>query len=250
MTIRAVHRAIKVLFLVCEQDKPMGLSEISRGTEIDKATTLRLLATLRESGLVRQDEVSRRYMPGSSLVRLYSELGSDLRPVIRPYIDHLVSMIDETVCLILPRGRERVCVDVKEPERELRVVAPVGSTRALFAGATGRVFLAYMNSEEAQQLIHQADTQQTAGLKGFNRISYLDGLPAIRNQGFAFNISEVVEDTSALAAPIFDAGGKVVAALAIRAPASRMTEVYGMELAPTLVDATLRISGELGYKPG
>ena len=132
MTIRAVQRAIKVLFLVCEQDEPMGLSEISRRTEIDKATTLRLLATLREAGLVRQDEASKRYTPGSSLVRLYSELGSDIRPLIRPYIDRLVSMIGETVCLILPRGRERVCIDVKEAERELRVVAAIGSTRPVF----------------------------------------------------------------------------------------------------------------------
>jgi DNA-binding IclR family transcriptional regulator len=247
MTIRAVQRAIKVLFLVCEQDKPMGLSEISRRTEIDKATTLRLLATLRESGLVRQDEVSKRYTPGSNLVRLYSKLGSDIRLVVRPYIDRLVAMIDETVCLILPRGRERVCVDVREPERELRVVAPVGSTRAIFAGATGRIFLAYLPAGEARQLIHQADTRQTAGLRDFNRIAYLDGLPDIREQGFAFNISEVVQDTSALAAPIFDAGGKVIAALAIRAPASRMTEQYGRELAPTLIDATQQISAEIGY---
>ena len=248
MTIRAVDRAIRVLFLVCEQDEPMGLSEIARKTSIDKATTLRLLGTLRENGLVRQDEISKRYTPGSSLVRLYSELGSDIRPLIRPYIERLVAMIDETICLILPRGRERVCVDVMEPERELRVVAPVGSTRPIFAGATGRIFLSHMPDDAARHIIHQADAQQTAGLKGFNRIAYLDSLPDVRKQGYAFNISEVVLDTSALAAPIMDASGRVIAALAIRAPASRMTASSSHELAPILVDATCRISGELGYK--
>jgi DNA-binding IclR family transcriptional regulator len=51
-TNRSVERAMSVLMYVCQ----VGLTDISRGAGLDKATTLRLLTTLVNIDLVRQRE--------------------------------------------------------------------------------------------------------------------------------------------------------------------------------------------------
>jgi DNA-binding IclR family transcriptional regulator len=55
-TNRSVERAMAVLMYVCQGDSPVGLTDISRGAGLDKATTLRLLTTLANIDLVRQRE--------------------------------------------------------------------------------------------------------------------------------------------------------------------------------------------------
>ena len=44
-TVRSVERAISVLMFIAENPNALGLSEISRNVRLDKATTLRLIAT-------------------------------------------------------------------------------------------------------------------------------------------------------------------------------------------------------------
>ena len=51
-TIRSVERAFKVLRYICESSAPLGLSQISRGVDLDKTSTWRLLVTLEKENMV------------------------------------------------------------------------------------------------------------------------------------------------------------------------------------------------------
>ncbi len=109
--VRSVDRAIKILILVAQADEPIGLSEISRITQIDKATALRLLSTLEASKLVQRDPSTRRYGPGHNIWRLASYWRNDLRTASRPHLEALRRATEETVSLVCPRGLERVVID-------------------------------------------------------------------------------------------------------------------------------------------
>ena len=70
-TVRAVERAFDILIYIAHQDEPKGLSEISRELQLDKATVLRLIVTLKSRGLIRQIQESRSYevvLPGPLLI--------------------------------------------------------------------------------------------------------------------------------------------------------------------------------------
>lgn len=102
--VRSVDRAIKILVLVAQADEPIGLSEISRITQIDKATALRLLSTLEASSLVQRDLTTRRYGPGNNIWRLASYWRNDLRAAGRPHLEALRRATEETVSLVCPRA--------------------------------------------------------------------------------------------------------------------------------------------------
>ena len=135
MILRTVERAIDVLYFVCESDNPMSLTEISKALKLDKATTLRLLSTLVHGELLKQDVQTRLYYIGPGILRLSRFWRHDLRSVCQPYLKSLLDQFDETVCLIEPRGLDRICVEVLETRKELRVVADLGRVQPIYSGA-------------------------------------------------------------------------------------------------------------------
>ena len=177
-SVRSVERAISILFLVCQSDSPLGLSDISRSIGLDKATALRLLNTLGNSKLVQQDASTRRYIPGSNISRLYSFWRSDIRNVSRPYLEKLLQKVEETICLITPRGLERVCIEALQPDRELRIVAAVGRANPIYAGASGRVLLAYRPPEEITRILEQNPLMPITGTTETDHKAYLKQLGA------------------------------------------------------------------------
>ena len=63
----------------------------------------------------------------------------------------------------------------------------------------------------------------------------------IRDSGYAFSVSEYIEGTSAYAAPVFDADGRILAAIGITGMSER---VQGFQ--DLVVDASARVTTMLG----
>ena len=241
-TNRSVERAISILMFVCQNDRPLGLTAISRGVELDKATTLRLLSTLANADLVRQDENSRSYVAGAGI---YNFWPSEIRKICRAHLKILLDGTMETICLIVPQGRQRVCIDVFEPDRELRIVARTGRTLPIYVGAAGRVFMAHKPVEQVERILSECELQAFTLKSVTDREIYCRQLDEVRSTGYAFNADEVELGTSAIAAPVFDGLGNTAAAIAVRGPDSRMNETVVEEIIP-LIKATARaISNEL-----
>lgn len=247
-SIRSVERAITVLFYVCKSETPKGLSEISRGVSLDKATTLRLLGTLEKDELVQQDPISRRYLPGANISRLSNFWRRDLRAVSRPHLEALMDKVRENVVLIVQRGMEKVCIDTLDAPHELCVMTAVGNAVPVYRGASGRVLMAFMPEDKALEIINKSGLKPLTPKSLTDKAKYLRLLHDIRRQGFALSSNDAVMDCSAVAAPIFDKDGKTVASVTIRGPSSRMNKQKLLEVTPLLLNATRSISRELGFE--
>ena len=245
--IRSVERAISVLFHVCQSDAPIGLSEISRGIGLDKATTLRLLITLGNDDLVQQDPVTRRYIPGPNVSRLSNFWRRDLRTVSRPYLEALMDKVQENVVLIAPRGMEKVCIETLDPPHELCMFTTIGSAVPIYRGASGRILMAFMPPERSLEIINQTGLQPMTPKSLTDNSKYLRLLRDIRRRGFALSSNDAVMDCSAVAAPIFDKEGQVIASVTVRGPSSRMNKQKQAAIVPLLLNTTKSICRELGY---
>lgn len=241
-TNRSVERAMSVLMYVCQCDSPMGLTDISRGTGLDKATTLRLLKTLANIDLVRQQSDDRNYVPGSGI---YNFWPNEIRKICRPYMQSLMEQTQETVCLVVPRGKQRVCIDVIEPERELRIVAPVGRAVPVYAGAAGRVFMAQKSDAQVKEILSQKGLTAITAKSVTDRDIYCQQLHEVRANGCAHSVDEVTLDTSAIAAPVFDGLKNTVAAIVVRGPGSRMTPKSVAGFIPKVRACAAAISADL-----
>ena len=241
-TNRSVERAVAILIYVCQSDRPLGLTEISNGTGLDKATVLRFLNTLANQDMVRYQPENRRYLPGAGI---YNFWPSEIRKICRPHLEKLLDRTQETVCLITPRGGQRVCVDALEPDRELRIVAAVGRQLPIHAGASGRVFMAQKNDKQIDKILEDDDMTPLTVNSVSDKQTYRAQLHEVKTNGFAHNLGEVALDTSAIAAPVFDAIGNTAAAVVLRGPGSRIATTDIGTLSKLVMATASDISREL-----
>ena len=241
-TNRSVERAISVLMYLCQDGRPMGLTEISQGADLDKATTLRILNTLANADMVRQERDTKHYVPGAGI---YNFWPSEIRKICRPHLQTLLENTQETICLVVPRGKQRVCIEVLEPDRELRIVAPIGRSVPIQLGATGRVFMATKSESRVRELLNDEDQNWETEKNAIDNDEYIRQLERVRLSGYAYSIGEVEIDTSAVSVPIYDGLGNTAAAIAVRGPVTRLTEDSTKSIAVTAKTAAKAISNEL-----
>ena len=64
-------------------------------------------------------------------------------------------------------------------------------------------------------------------------------LDEVRERGYALNLGESMEGVGAVAAPVFDSGGRIIAGLSVAGPAERMNRP---EIPDMVVAAAARIA--------
>jgi DNA-binding IclR family transcriptional regulator len=191
-TVRSVERAVSILFLVAQNDRPLGLSEISRSVGLDKATTLRLLTTLEGSNLIQQDIATRRYLLGGAVNQLSGAWRNDLRQISRPYLKALWRETNETVCLACPRGLERVYVEILPSMHELSDVPAIGRAYPIQVGAAGAVLMAHAAEAEVEHILRRNDLPTAPDSAEVRRLR--KEWKAARQQGYAFSTCACCEE--------------------------------------------------------
>lgn len=248
-TVRSVERAISILFAVADSDAPLGLSELSRVVGLDKATSLRLIATLEHMGLIRQEDRTRRYILGTGVNRLIDALHADVRQLCRPHLERLVRATGETVCLSMRRGLERFVAEAVHAEYELCIAPAIGTASPIYTGAPGKCFLAYMSEADVEEVI------QATGLKPLTKATITDPerlkrqLKLVRRQGYAISQGETLVGGASCAAPVFERSGNMIATVDLRGPQLRLDRLKLAQLAPLVVQCGAAISRELGFTP-
>jgi DNA-binding IclR family transcriptional regulator len=232
---------------IAHQDEPKGLSEISRELKLDKATVLRLIVTLKSRGLIHQIQQSRSYelvVPGPLLIG-----GTDhnLRQMCHPYLEGLSRKTKETVCLVCPWGLERTHVDVIPAQHELRLVPEIGSIWPMYVGASGRVMMAFMPRQKVEDIVRETKLARRNAAHVPPKEEIFADLIRIRRRGYLISAGETVEGGAAVAAPIIDRNERVVGAIAIRGPSTRLTHALLRQYAPSVANATRKLSRDLGF---
>ena len=246
---QSLWRAIAILDCFQPNKSELGVREIARQLEMSTSTVGRLLVTMHSAGILSQDPASRRYHIGPKVLTwssVYSN-GLGIRDKARPALEELHRLTNETVSIYIIDRDERVCLDrIDSPER-VRVVVHLGERMPLHAGSAGKAILAFMAPDLRDQVLSTKPLERLASNTIINRNSLLKELSKVRKCGYAISHSERFEDVIGLAAPIFDAGGNVVAALNFGAPTMRFSERAITKFIPKIKQLAYQISQALGY---
>ncbi len=233
-------------------DKPiLGVREVARQTTLSPSTVGRIMAYMKDMGILNQDSESHLYMMGSKVLAwagIYT-VTSDVRTVALPVMVRLQEQTRETISLYILEGSERVCVERLESPETVRIVARVGRRIPLYAGSAGKVFLAFMPENRREMILRDIDldpmTERTITDVNVLRAN----LDQISEKGYAVSRGEWIIDASGTAAPIFDQRGQISAAISISGPGQRFTDEKIKEMADLLVKEAAQISFALGYYP-
>jgi DNA-binding IclR family transcriptional regulator len=246
--VKAVERALDVLSCFTMEVPELSLAEICVQTGLPKATVHRLLATLLQTDFVVQDPATSSYRLGYKMMVMGAIAQSQINYLekAKPVFRSLVHDIEETINMASLDGNHHVCTLVVEPERPVRVTAKVGIRRLCYFGAAGLVLLAYQPESILNKILPSDKLEAFTVWSTIDPAEYRRRLGGVREHGFAIERGESFPDVTALAAPIFDHRGRVVAAATIVAPTHRVPDDRISVLLKKLLEATNQISRELG----
>lgn len=237
--VRSVERALAILDCFTEEKNNFSLTELSHSIGLSPSTTLRMLGTLESKNYIFRDPENMRYYLGFRLAQLsnISFANLDVCHVAKPHLLKLHRQFDESMGIYILKDNKRVCVDRIECTQPLRSVVSVGQTQPLTRGASGRLLLAYMPEEEIQALLEE-DQAVTA-----------EDLAKVREYGYAVSHGERQSGVVSIAAPVFNAAGKVTAALFISGPEVRFDQYLINQLITEVTKTAAKVSLEMGYVP-
>ena len=245
--VQAVSRAVRALELIAEAGE-LGVSDLGRGLGVHKATASRLAATLAAGGLIERDPASDRYRLGFGLLRLVGAAMAsiDLVRTAHPVLEELAERTHETVNLGVLSGDGVVYLDQVSSGHLIGSTNWVGRRTPLHCSSSGKVFLAHMPEAERQQLLArplEALTARTVTDPARLRRQ----LEEVRVRGYATIREELEEGLNAVAAPVRQSDGAVVAALSVSGPSFRVRPIDLPRLGRLTVDAAGAVSWRLGY---
>lgn len=245
--LRSVTRALRSLELIGEAGE-LGVSELGRRLGVHKATASRLAATLAEHGFVDRDPVTERYRLGFALVALAGSamVNLDLVRTARPVLEELAERTRETVNLGAWSGDAVVYLDQVTGARSIVSVSWVGRRTSLHDTSNGKVLLAYGQNADVDRVLAGPLERRTPNTI-VDADELREHLAVVRERGWAQTLEELEEGLNAVAAPVRDADGTVVAALSVSGPAFRMRSVDLPRVARLAVDAGSAVSQRLGY---
>lgn len=246
---KAVNRIVAILDCFTDDTKELGVREIARMIGFSSSTTGRLLQAMKETGLLRQNQVLRTYSMGGKVLTWAGVYMAtlDIRSKAFPAMQRLHRDTQETISLYIQEGIDRVCVERLESTRSVRIVAQLGKRLPLYAGSAGKIFLAYMSPEKRDQILSLTQLKPLTPSTIVNPHLLLDELEKINQVGYSVSYGEWISEASGVAAPIFDQNGEIAAALTISGPGQRFTEENVSKYISEIVQVAQEISRELGY---
>ena len=225
-----------------------GVTEVANELDIHKSTAYRLLATLRDRGLVEQDTATEKYRLGFGMVLLASTVTADLDVVryARPVCERLSDETEETVTVTALEDDEAIIIHQSISTTSMMSVDWSGWHTPLHASAAGKVLLAHMSDEQRQHILQkplEALTEHTVT----DRKAIQAQLQEVQDTGYGYIVEELEVGMNAVGAPIRAADGTVIAAVAVSGPAFRLPAESVPETGELVKKAAAQISRSLGF---
>lgn len=228
----------------CEQET--GVSEISRGTEINKNMVFRILNSLEKMGWV--------YCNGQKYSLTLSLFGLASKPISRlslntaatPVLYDLLNKTGESTYLGILKEDKVLYIQHLDGVRDVRVAGRMGGEYGLYCSAPGKVLLAYAEEDFIEEYTSKPLEKRTANSiteKG----ALLKELAGVRSNGYAADREEFGNGITCVAAPVFDYTGKVIAVIGCSAfVTNNGCEEVIQKLLPHVTVAAKELSTRLG----
>lgn len=241
--IQSLARGLKILDLLGMSQEGASITELAGVLGVDKGSASRLMSTLVKHGFAEKDHISRRYILGPQVVTLSRSLLTrlPLREAAKPSLQQLMEQTGECAHLAILAQGMALYIDQVESPATLRVNVQVGQMAPLHCTALGKILLAF------------GDGEFPATLEPFTPKTITDSdvlrkhLEDVRQQGFAVDNEEFDLCVRCIAVPVYDIRNKVVGAMGISGPSTRITPERLPELTAIVVEIGKALSDRMTY---
>ena len=239
-----MERGAQLLVHVVEEDEAPTIGELAQLAGLPKSTTSRLVGALERQGLVQRDPDRGAIKPGPVLLRYARKetSGLDLVELAATALERLARQSGETANLGVATSTAVEMLDQRDSRHILGSTNWVGQRVPHHGSVIGKVFLA-----DGVLPMPDGPLEHLAPRTITDPAELRCDLERTRTRGYATAVDELEAGLWAVAAPVRDAGGTVVAALSISGPTVRLHEGLLDELGRLVRDEASTLSIRIGY---
>lgn len=222
--VNSLARGLEVIRAFTRAQPRMTLSEIARGTGMTRATVRRFLLTLVREGYAETDGKYFRLKP-KVLELGYAALSSlTFLDVIQPVMTRLAVKVKESCFAAVLDGPDVVYIaSATPPDRFVSISVSVGSRAPAHCVSTGRVLVAALPEEQMLQYLEKATLIKLTPNTITSKVKLRSILEETRVKGWSIVDQELEVGLRSISVPVCDHAGKVIAALNVACPSSRIT---------------------------
>jgi DNA-binding IclR family transcriptional regulator len=248
--LQSVERAISVLEVLAARGEA-GVTEVATEIAVHKSTAFRLLGALEGRGLVEQTGHRGKYRLGFGLIPLAGAVTDRLDVVqqCRAECTRLADELGETVNVAVLRDHFAVNVDQARGPSTVATHNWIGQLTPLHCTSSGKVLLAHLDPARRAELLARAGTPALTPRTETVAQRLDEQLARVREVGYAMAAEEYEVGLNAVAAPVFDRSGQVVAAVSVSGPSYRLDDQRIRQVVAPLLAATADISRRMGHRP-
>jgi IclR family transcriptional regulator, acetate operon repressor len=215
---QSVDRAAELVTLVVRAEGPISFTQLVEQTGLARSTASRLLQALERNGILERNQEG--LFRGGALFAHYAnrfDRVESLANAAQPMLERIAEETDETVNLGVPRGDTVVHAAQIDSNFILGATNWIDVEVPPHCSALGKVLYAF----DALRLPKgRLEARTPASVT--DPAVLQSQLETIRRQGYAVTRGEVEDGLDALAAPVRDPRGQVIAAIGVSGPSFRL----------------------------
>jgi IclR family acetate operon transcriptional repressor len=251
-TVPAVDRALRVLELLSVAPHGMSLAQLASQTRVPKSTMFRILHTLNQHQIILEDPERKLFLLGMKVLGWGNAALEriDYKAIAHPHLVKLANETRESFYLAVLDHDEVILIDRVDTPEVWKMVTRLGQRSPFHCTATGLVIAAAMAEDVVDEMIEQHGLRKFTARTLTSVNSLKRRLKEVDRLGYAVVDGEYKPDLCAVAVPIWDHSGKVVASLMTAVPSARSRKNKRLidKLITVLKHEALEISRRLGFE--
>lgn len=248
-TIKSLDRALLVLMELGRYDG-ISLTDLSNIMGESAATLYRVLVTMQGRGFTEFDDARQLWFVGSGAFLSGMPFVRRAAPLerARPILRQLMRATGETAAIAVIDGNSACFADQVDSPAPMRAVFALGSPAPLHASAAGKAILSAFDADTRHEIVHREEHDRLTDFTILRPRRLKQEIALCHEHGFSVDDQEHVTGLRAVAAPVFDAMGNVVAALTVSGPVERIEALGTNAVGHSVRDAAATLSEALGFK--
>lgn len=233
-----IQKIGSILDYVSRNGPVSSVSKMAAELEIPRGTLHRLLNDLGSEQFLNRNESG--YEVGWRVLSLAAHALSDrdIVQLARPFVQLLSAQTGLNTSVYVRVEECRMCVHRVEGVSILRPTVKVGELLPLHAGASGRILTAWLADAEREELL-RLSRERFPDVSSKQDPSWW---MTVREQGWILSVGERDPELAALAAPLFDVSGAVVASLSVSGSTFQFSKQDTTYIAKMVTECARKIS--------
>ena len=246
----AIERTLSILELVTASKQGLSNADLSRRLEIPKSSASYILRVLEKRGYLSRED-NGKYRIGLKLVRLSSRALThlDFREIAKPVMTEFLkkSRLPEVHLAVLDNGRAVYVEKIEADNSFIKMDIWIGHRLPIHTTAIGKILVAYLPENEVLKMLELRGMEKKTRKSITNPQNFLHELEKVRKYGYAIDDEENADNVRCVAAPIYDANGKIIASLGTSTIIMQLDKTLLPKIVEMIKDSAQKVSKSLGF---